>query len=207
MKVALFDYGAGNLHSLAKALEAAGTSVRITADWDEALASGRARAAWGGRVRRGRRGAAARPVTGARGPGGGTCPVWASAWACSSSSRTARSREGAGIGLIPGQGAPAARPGSSPRWGGTTSRRPPTRSSRAPGALVAYYANSYVCEPEDPSDAIAWCEYEGARFASAVRRGRTWGVQFHPEKSSAPGRRLLENWVALARRQSCGERE
>ncbi len=37
MKVALFDYGAGNLHSLAKALEAGGASVLVTRDWTEAL--------------------------------------------------------------------------------------------------------------------------------------------------------------------------
>src|SRR5690606_39970682 len=37
MKVALIDYGAGNLHSLAKALQASGADVRITPDWDEAL--------------------------------------------------------------------------------------------------------------------------------------------------------------------------
>ena len=37
MNVALFDYGAGNLHSLNKALEAAGADVTITSDWNEAL--------------------------------------------------------------------------------------------------------------------------------------------------------------------------
>lgn len=37
MKLALLDYGAGNLHSLSKALERSGASVEITADWDEAL--------------------------------------------------------------------------------------------------------------------------------------------------------------------------
>ena len=39
MNVALFDYGAGNLHSLAKALESGGGRVEITADWDRALAA------------------------------------------------------------------------------------------------------------------------------------------------------------------------
>ena len=37
MNVALFDYGAGNLHSLGKALEAAGVTVTVTSDWGEAL--------------------------------------------------------------------------------------------------------------------------------------------------------------------------
>jgi len=64
--------------------------------------------------------------------------------------------------------------------------------------LVAYYANSYVCEPTNPADAIAWSEMDGSPFVAAVRRVRTWGFQFHPEKSSTRGRRLIENWVALA---------
>ena len=37
MNIALFDYGAGNLHSLGKALEAAGASVTITDRWEQAL--------------------------------------------------------------------------------------------------------------------------------------------------------------------------
>ena len=37
MKLALLDYGAGNLHSLGKALEGAGAEVIITTDWSEAL--------------------------------------------------------------------------------------------------------------------------------------------------------------------------
>ena len=38
MNVALFDYGAGNLHSLGKALEEAGARVTVTSDWKDALA-------------------------------------------------------------------------------------------------------------------------------------------------------------------------
>ena len=41
-------------------------------------------------------------------------------------------------------------------------------------------------------------EYGGARFVAAVRKARTWGIQFHPEKSSGPGLRILANFVAEA---------
>jgi glutamine amidotransferase len=47
---------------------------------------------------------------------------------------------------------------------------------------------------------IGWTDYGGARIAAAVRRERTWGVQFHPEKSSRPGLRLLANFLEEARR-------
>src|SRR5690606_34242853 len=39
MRVALLDYGAGNLHSLAKGIERGGATVTVTSDWDEALAA------------------------------------------------------------------------------------------------------------------------------------------------------------------------
>jgi glutamine amidotransferase len=66
--------------------------------------------------------------------------------------------------------------------------------------LVAYFANSYFCVPESAADAIAWSEYDGMRSAAGVRCANTWGVQFHPEKSSGPGRRIISNFVGLARK-------
>jgi len=66
-------------------------------------------------------------------------------------------------------------------------------------SLVAYYANSYVCVPDESAHAIAWSEYDGRRFAAGVRVANTWGLQFHPEKSSAPGRRIVANFVSVAR--------
>ena len=67
----------------------------------------------------------------------------------------------------------------------------------------AYYANSYVCRPADRNAVIAWSEHDGDRFAAAVRAGNTVGVQFHPEKSSAAGVRLVREFLKQAR-QSAG---
>jgi glutamine amidotransferase len=55
------------------------------------------------------------------------------------------------------------------------------------GLRTVYYANSFVCRPEDPSSVMAWSSHEQDRFPAAVRTARTIGVQFHPEKSSATG--------------------
>lgn len=57
-----------------------------------------------------------------------------------------------------------------------------------------YYIHSYYAAPEDPALTAAEAEYY-LRYCSAVERGNLSAVQFHPEKSGAPGLRLLENWA------------
>ena len=69
----------------------------------------------------------------------------------------------------------------------------------ASGLGVAYYANSFVCRPEDDAPVTAWSEHEGDRFPAAVRRGNVVGVQFHPEKSSAPGLAFVKAFVESVR--------
>jgi glutamine amidotransferase len=53
-----------------------------------------------------------------------------------------------------------------------------------------YFVHSYYCESDDPAIVIGETEY-GATYASVVARGNVCGVQFHPEKSQAAGLRLL----------------
>lgn len=56
-----------------------------------------------------------------------------------------------------------------------------------------YFVNSYAAR--EVEDEVASAEYNGA-FTAAVQRGRVFGVQFHPEKSSSAGLRVLRNFVA-----------
>lgn len=63
----------------------------------------------------------------------------------------------------------------------------------ADGAFF-YFVHSYFCEPEDASDATGLTSY-GVTFASVVARGKVCGVQFHPEKSQEAGLRLLKNFA------------
>ena len=63
------------------------------------------------------------------------------------------------------------------------------------GGAYVYYDQSYACPPEGPCAATT--EY-GVTIAAAAARGAVWAAQFHPEKSQAVGLRLLANFVAAA---------
>lgn len=56
----------------------------------------------------------------------------------------------------------------------------------------AYFVHSYAA-PVDGHCLLA-CDH-GRRFAAVVQRGRVAGVQFHPERSSRAGERLLRNFI------------
>lgn len=56
-----------------------------------------------------------------------------------------------------------------------------------------YFVHGYYPAPQDPSHVLAETEY-GIRFASVIGFGTVVATQFHPEKSGRPGLRLLENF-------------
>ena len=65
-----------------------------------------------------------------------------------------------------------------------------------PGAPSVYFCHSYFPEPADPSLAAARADYGGGvPFAAALARGNVSAVQFHPEKSQGVGLAVLRNFV------------
>lgn len=64
-----------------------------------------------------------------------------------------------------------------------------------PDGTDFYFTHSYSFVAEDPADVIATAQY-GVPVTAAVRRGHVWGTQFHPEKSSKAGFKLLANFLA-----------
>jgi glutamine amidotransferase len=65
-----------------------------------------------------------------------------------------------------------------------------------PSSCAFYHVHSYAPVPAVQEDVLGVAEY-GAPFVSAVERGSFSGVQFHPEKSSAAGLRLLANFARV----------
>jgi glutamine amidotransferase len=70
---------------------------------------------------------------------------------------------------------------------------------------AAYFVHSYAGVPRDPRCIVAETEH-GGRFPSVVASGRLLGTQFHPERSGAPGLRILAQAVAMAGGQGTGSR-
>ncbi len=66
--------------------------------------------------------------------------------------------------------------------------------SGIPDGARFYFVHSYYCAPRDSSLAAARSRYPHA-FTSAIARDNIFATQFHPEKSSAAGLRLLENFT------------
>jgi imidazole glycerol-phosphate synthase subunit HisH len=65
-----------------------------------------------------------------------------------------------------------------------------------PARCAFYHVHSYAPVPANAEDLLGTAEY-GGPFATAVERGSFYGVQFHPEKSSAAGLRLLANFARI----------
>jgi imidazole glycerol-phosphate synthase subunit HisH len=65
----------------------------------------------------------------------------------------------------------------------------------ADGAFC-YFVHSFYCSPADESVVVGQTEY-GRRYASVVAEGNICGVQFHPEKSQDVGLRMLKNFACF----------
>lgn len=191
MRVAVLDYGAGNLHSLAKALTASGADVRIEGDPARCLGDDALVLPGVGSFAR-----AAEHIAPARDairaaildgfPTIGVCLGMQLFFD--------RSDEGgdphAGLGVIPGNVTRLNAP-RVPQIGWNTIDDPRDIALDRAALRTAYYANGFACRPDDIGVVRAWSTHGDDRFPALVRVQRAVGVQFHPEKSSTAGLRLL----------------
>ncbi len=105
-----------------------------------------------------------------------------------------------GLGIIPGEVSRLDAPGLPIPHIGWNEVRFQRRSVLTAGLPESgcpfYHVHSLVGRPVEPADVIATTEY-GERFATVVQRGCVFGVQFHPEKSSVHGLRMLESFARV----------
>lgn len=197
--IALIDYGIGNLRSVAKALSAVGGDVRLTADADQILAAGKVVLPGVGAFGDGMAGLRERDlietlktVVARQTPLLGICLGMQLLFEASDELGSHD-----GLGFLPGR-VRRFPPGDLkiPQTGWNQillDQDSPLLRGLEPGSY-AYYNHSCHCDPADPADVLASTEY-GIRYASVVRCGRLYGVQFHPEKSQWVGLAILRNFV------------
>lgn len=198
MRVTIFDYGAGNLHSLAKALAVPEVQLAIEADpvhsTDTDLLVLPGVGAFGAAAQRLSSGRdAMRNAIRAGLPVIGICLGMQLLFDASDEG------EGSGLGVIAGR-VERLRAERVPHigWNSLEPSADITLSVAPP--TTVYYANSFVCRPDDDAVVAAWTTHETDRFPAIVRAGSAVGVQFHPEKSSAPGVRFLRELIGAALR-------
>jgi imidazole glycerol-phosphate synthase subunit HisH len=197
--VAVLDYGVGNLHSAAKALDRAGAEVRVVPTVAEAGGAaglvvpgvGAYGACLNGLASAGGAAAVARWLEGGR-PLLGICVGMQLLFEASEEGPV-----GDGVGVVPGKIRRLTGPVKIPHIGwDEVTVRPGSRLFAGLGdGTRFYFVHSYAPEP-DGAAVAAVCDY-GGRFAAAVEHGNLFGTQFHPEKSGRSGLALLANFVTV----------
>lgn len=104
-----------------------------------------------------------------------------------------------GLGFIPGQVRSLSSLGCSSRvphmgWNSITLTKPSNLLSEVPNDTDFYFVHGYAFEPQNADDVLAVTDY-GIPVTAAVGRGHVWGTQFHPEKSSRAGFKVLRNFI------------
>ncbi len=199
IRVAVIDYGAGNLVSIRNALLLLGAEVRVAeapADLDgvEVIlvpGVGASEPAMG----RLRRQGLEQPII-ERVRGG----TWFVGICLGLQLLFERSHEDGAqmLGLLEGEVELIPEAPSLPHigWNRLEIQRPHPVLKGLPDGTPAYFVHSYVPVPRDPTMVVAETEH-GGRFASLVASERIVGFQFHPERSGADGLRMLANTLEL----------
>jgi imidazole glycerol-phosphate synthase subunit HisH len=200
-KIAILDYGMGNLRSVEKALEHVGAGATITADPDRARRSDGLILPGVGAFPRAMEEIRARgldELVAERRTAG--VPILGICLGLQLLFDSTTELGGAdGLGLLPGGVADLeAEDLKVPHIGWAPVRW--ERESRLVDGIETgtpfYFVHSFAPAPAEPGDLLGTAAY-GARFACAAERGNVYGIQFHPEKSSSAGLRLLSNFAGI----------
>lgn len=197
-ELVVLDYGMGNLRSVEKALEKSGASVVRSSDPDAlSVADGCVLPGVGAfpkameKIRELGLDHAVRDAAATGMPILGICLGLQLLFDSS-----VEQIETAGLGLLDGTVSPLAAEGRKvPHigWAKVEWMKESDLTSGIPSGEAFYFVHSFAVVPEG-SEVLGTARY-GPEFVCAAEKGNVAGVQFHPEKSSAPGLRLLSNFV------------
>jgi len=202
-RIAVLDYGMGNLRSVEKAFERVGARAERVTDPDRAGdADGLVLPGVGAfpeamrRLRAQGFDALVRDWAASKRPLLGVCLGMQLLF-----SRSSENEGADGLGLLEGEVGELRAPGLKvPHIGWEPVRW--ERPSRVADGLMTdvqtpfYFVHSFAARPADPGDVAGTAEH-GERFAAVVERDSVMGAQFHPEKSSEAGLRMLANFAGL----------
>lgn len=208
VSIAVIDYGAGNLRSIRRALEAAGADVTVTAEAAPVLAADAVVfpgvGAAGASMQRLRDLDLLGPVhevVAQERPFLGICLGMQLLFEEQEEGDTH------GLGLLQGRVRSLSHDVKVPQIGwNRTLWVQDGAGSRAGEGDDFYFVHSFIAEPANPDDIVAVTRY-GEVFPSIVRHGQIWGTQFHPEKSGEAGLKMVAGWVDDVRARAATTRE
>jgi len=198
---AVVDYGAGNLHSIQRALERQGLEVRLIdspaalEDVDALVVPGDgAFAPAMARLRAQGFPARIRSFVDSGRPFLGICLGMQLLF-----EESAEDGRHEGLGLLPGRVVrlPATVKIPQMGWNSLKLLRPSPLLDGCSTGQYVYFIHSYHAVPADPALIAATTEY-GGPVAAVVGRGNVWATQFHPEKSGGVGTGMLADFVRWA---------
>lgn len=205
--VAIIDYGMGNLHSIAKAVQHADSEVmvKVTANPQEILSADRVIFPGVGAIRDCMKALRGRQLDAVLREAAANRPVLGICLGMQALLDMSEENDGtACLGIIPGRvvrfpdGLADSR-GDQLKiphmgWNRVIPTKPHPVWTGIPSGSWFYFVHSYYAQPDATLDVAATTDYP-LPFASALAHGNLVAVQFHPEKSQTAGLRLLANFL------------
>ena len=202
IKIAIIDYGMGNLHSAAKALEKVGAQVAVTRDPDEVRRADKVVlpgvGAFGDCMKNLNERQLAPVIHEVIATGKPFLGIWVGLQLLFEGSEEDPGVDG--LGIFKGMVRKIVAPGLKiPHmgWNNLEYRTASPLFQGLPPAAYVYFVHSYYAAPTDESCITAVTDY-GGPVTAAVGRGLVQAVQFHPEKSSAVGLKILANFKEMS---------
>ena len=198
MRVAIIDYGVGNLRSVEKAFAATGCKAIVSSDESELRAAERlvlpGVGAFGACMKALNERAFDRLVYERVREGTPLLGVCVGMQLLFEESEEFGSTRG--LGLLKGRVRRFENELVVPQvgWNRIRQKRPHALFEGVKDGSFCYFVHSFYCKPADDVIVVGETEY-GRHYASVVAKGNVCGVQFHPEKSQDVGLRMLRNFV------------